>query len=364
MRDYIILNGKRSTLINGLLISKLPPISKPLLRTQTDVIDGRDGDIVTPLGYSAYDKDIEIGLYGDYDIDAVISYFSSSGTVIFSNEPTKYYNYQIINQIDYEKLIRYRTAKVTLHVQPFKYSAIEDAITHYRTRRLSIPDLRTDENGITVTSVDGAITIIGTATYPTEIYIPINSISLTAGRYTMTASTGGTGSTAISLRLIKDNPSNVNSFGGCNVTLPLNNHVDITENLTDTATYNYVYLYIATGQSINTGLSLMITDDSAISLIVTNTGNYIAKPKITVYGSGTVSLSVNGATLFVIALGDEGYITIDAAAQEAYQDSPDNLKNRLVTGDYSNLVFNVGNNTISASGNVTNIIVENYSRWL
>ena len=123
MRNYIILNGKISTTIQGLLIQTLSPISKPKIRTQIEEIDGRNGDIITPLGYSAYDKEISIGLYGVFDIDEVIKYFDSKGIVTFSNEPDKYYYYEIIEQIDFEKLIRYRTAKVIMHVQPFKYSA-------------------------------------------------------------------------------------------------------------------------------------------------------------------------------------------------------------------------------------------------
>ena len=38
--NYCILNGKKSTLIKGLLIQSLPPITKPLQRTQIDEIDG------------------------------------------------------------------------------------------------------------------------------------------------------------------------------------------------------------------------------------------------------------------------------------------------------------------------------------
>ena len=56
MQNYIILNGNISTNIPGLLISELPPITKPKIRTNIEEIDGRDGDIVTYLGYSAYDK--------------------------------------------------------------------------------------------------------------------------------------------------------------------------------------------------------------------------------------------------------------------------------------------------------------------
>ena len=132
--NYVILNGVKSTLIQGLLIQSLPSISKPLVRTKTEEIDGRDGDIVTVLGYSAYNKTMSIGLFGDYNIDEVIKYFNSSGEVIFSNEPDKFYKYQIIEQIDFERLIKFKTATVTFHVQPFKYSAVDDAFSVYKNK--------------------------------------------------------------------------------------------------------------------------------------------------------------------------------------------------------------------------------------
>lgn len=129
MRNYIILNGVNSNTITGLLISTLPPITKPKQRTQTEEIDGRDGDIVTKLGYSAYDKEISIGLFGNFDTNEVISFFNSEGNIVFSNEADKYYKYQILDQIDFAKLIRFKTAKVKLHVQPFKYPLQEQPIT-------------------------------------------------------------------------------------------------------------------------------------------------------------------------------------------------------------------------------------------
>lgn len=125
MIPYIIINGENSKNITGLLIQSLPPITKPKIRTSIEEIDGRDGDTVTELGYSAYDKTFSVGLRGDYNVDDVINYFATSGKITFSNEPDKYYNFAVYNQIDFNKLLRFKTANVTLHVQPFKYSAEE-----------------------------------------------------------------------------------------------------------------------------------------------------------------------------------------------------------------------------------------------
>ena len=128
MIPYIIINGVSSRNIDGLLIQSLPPISKPKIRTSVEEIDGRDGDIVTTLGYAAYDKPITIGLKGDYNVDDVIKYFNASGKVTFSNELDKYYKFAIYDTIDFNKLIRFKTANINLHVQPFKYSSDEPPI--------------------------------------------------------------------------------------------------------------------------------------------------------------------------------------------------------------------------------------------
>jgi len=128
IRPHIILNGVNSSTVEGLIITALPPITKPPIRTLIDVIDGKDGDIVTPLGYSAYDRVVKIGLTYNYNLDKIIDYFNGNGWAIFSNEPDRYYLYGIYNQIDYERLIRFKTAEVTLHVQPYKYPLNEPAI--------------------------------------------------------------------------------------------------------------------------------------------------------------------------------------------------------------------------------------------
>lgn len=233
---YLTLNGTYSDSITGLVISELPPVSKPMIRTQVEEIDGRDGDIITKLGYSAYDKTVRIGLMDADEIDNVISFFDSSGEVIFSNEPDKYYRYQILNQIDFAQLLEIRTADVVFHVQPFKYSATETDIEE--------------------------------------------------------------------------------SYGGA--------------------------------------------DPKTLS--VTNSGNIDAKPKITITGSGTINLSLNSNQIFVIDMSGISTITIDAETMEATGGGV--LRNRLVTGDYDAFVLQPGSNTLTWTGNITDIALARYSRWL
>ena len=181
MINYIIINGTNSNTINGLGINELPPISKPPLRVQTEEIDGRDGDISTNLGYGAYDKTISIGLFGTgYDINEVISFFNGEGTVVFSNEPDKYYKYKIINQIDYEALLKFKSASITFHCQPFKYPLEETPLEieyEYIEQEGVESATMNNTNGGTSLKIDlkGNTSQTGTPTPDTPI--PINVVS-------------------------------------------------------------------------------------------------------------------------------------------------------------------------------------------
>ncbi len=359
--DYVILNGVKSTTIKGLLIQSLPPISKPLMRTSIEEIDGRDGDIVTQLGYSAYDKPMSIGLFGDYNIDEVIQYFNSSGTVIFSNEPDKYYNYQIIQQIDFEKLIRFKTATVTFHVQPFKYSAVDDVFT-FTQNQMTVKNYSAFKNGVTCTASNGVISLNGTASSPVEFYVPINAMTLQAGNYTLQATTDGTGESACSIRVIGDVPSDADSFGNTYLQLQNSGSASMSATLSASKTFNYVWFYITSGTALNFSLNVEMLATDIDNFSIFNRGNTNARPTMTIYGSGTINLNINGSEVFVINLGDADYITIDSAQMNAYQGNI--LMNRYVVGDYDDLVLNMGTNIISWTGNVTQIEVENFSRWI
>lgn len=357
--NYVILNGVKSTLIKGLMIQELPPVSKPLIRTKREEIDGRDGDIVTKLGYSAYDKEMSIGLFGDFDINEVIAFFDSEGAVIFSNEPDKYYLYEIYEQIDFERLIRFRTATVKFHVQPFKFSAVDDAFVVSKNK-FRVKPYTVTKNGITISVESGVISVSGIANVSTEIYVPLDNMHLSAGSYTLQADCDGTGESLCDIRIIGNVPTDADSFGGG--AIQLDSSVELTASLTSPKTFNYLWFKIASGTEIDFDLYLQMFDNNFSSFKVLNRGNTISRPTLTVYGSDTIKLSINGTEVFTINLASAGYITLDGLEMNAYKG--DALMNRSVAGDFNNLVLKSGINEISWTGNVTQISVEKGSRWI
>lgn len=356
MINYIELNGEKSTSVKGLIIQSLPPISKPKMRTSIETIDGRDGDIVTKLGYAAYDKQLSIGLHGDFDIDDAISFFDSEGEVVFGNEPDKYYRYQILDQIDFERLIRFRTAKVKLHVQPFKYDAVDrtfDIVNQF----LHVCDSTVSKFGITVTSSDGSIMVAGKATSDVDIEVPVERMPL-SGSYTLTASASGSAAGCV-LRLIDGSP--FKSFGDSYMELKSDGDSAMTATADSNAEYDALWLDIKAGTSVDFTLGVTMASGSFNEISLTNRGNVVSRPTVTVYGSGNVELAINSVTVLSLSI-EGGYITVDAEEMNAYRGNE--LMNRHVTGDYADLRLNVGENVISWRGDVTGIKVEDFSRWL
>ena len=143
--EYFVYKNIDSRTVKGLIVTELPPITKPKMRVQTTTIDGKDGSIVTELGYEAYTKTVKIALTRGYDVDNILAWLNGSGQITFSNEVDRYYNAQVIDQIDYEKLLRFKTAEVRFLVQPFKYSVTERMRT-FATTGLSAIEIRNAGN--------------------------------------------------------------------------------------------------------------------------------------------------------------------------------------------------------------------------
>lgn len=228
--NYFIFKGIDSKEFSGLVVNTLPPITKAPKRVETQQIDGVDGEIITELGYSAYDKDITITLTKHKDLDEIMAWLNGEGELVTSLEPDKFYNARIINEIDYERVYSMKSATITFRVQPFKYEL--------------------DENSVTLTE---------------------------------------------------------------------------------------------SGKS------------------VTNNGLETSKPIMTITGSGTIELSVNGNKFFRYTFPEEETeVVIDSEKQDAYLGTV--LKNRNMVGEFP--ILQSGENTITWDGTITSIVIEPKSRWL
>lgn len=228
--NYFMFKGINSKEFSGLVVNTLPPITKAPKRVETQQIDGVDGEIITELGYSAYDKDITITLMKLKDLDEIMAWLNGEGELVTSLEPDKVYKARVIDGIDYERVYSMKSATITFRVQPFKYEL--------------------DENPVTLTE---------------------------------------------------------------------------------------------SGKS------------------VTNNGLETSKPRMTIIGSGTIELIVNGNKFFSYNFPEsETEVVIDSEKQDAYLGTI--LKNRNMTGEFP--ILQSGDNTITWDGAVTSIVIEPKSRWL
>ena len=374
--NYIVLNGMKSTLIKGLLISELPPITKPLIRTKTEEIDGRDGDIITKLGYAAYDKKMTIGLYGDYDIDEVIEYFNSSGEVLFSNEPDKIYRYQINNAIDFDRLLRFRTATVVFHVQPFKYSALNDSVFYsknmliYNAHSWTVEDVSIDVAKQGIITVDGE-TDMGI----TVKMFDTDKITLKAGvTYTFEVDVVSGASSSVGIAIAKDVDGVLTRLG--DQIFWLSNDVSFSYTPEENETYDKIEITVSFMYNGTTVFKpKLISSETVSSIVVPNRGNVVARPKITITGTGAATLQVNnGFTVSIseIALSGESWqvpeITLDVESMNATtvgQMGETVMRNRDITGDIRNLEVPVSINTLHFTGSgIETIEVERGARWV
>lgn len=206
-----------------ILVQRLPPITLPPKRYNIREIDGNNKSNIETYGYKTYEKTISIG-FKENNINSVLNWLDGNGKLILSNEPNKYYEAYILEQIDYERALRFKTANVSFLVQPYK---------------------------------------------------------------------------------------------------------------------------------------LCLEDENTESRIVYNQGNVECLPIMTIYGSGPISLFINGILVCRITNLNE-YITLDSDEQEAYKGLT--LQNRNMIGEFPK--FKPGENTIICTGNVTKVNTLVRSRWI
>lgn len=441
--NSVIWKGVSSTTIKGLIISELPPISKPEMRVKETVIDGRNGSQIEDLGYNSYDKSITIGLYGNFNIDEVIKYFSGEGDVVFSNEPDKVYRAKINAQIDYNRLLRYRQATVLFRTQPFKYAFNEEVSTTematasgskihlndvydftslvvggasgtIKTVGKNLFDIKThfkpSPNGLTnVINEDGSVTTSGTPTsdYVNIAYCALDNVLINGHTYTLSQKfensqvfvqlniqnkiTGEykylTGANVRTQTFVADTENN--KYVVVVQTIPMvhynpeyisTNFYQLEEGSVETEfephkTFSYNYTVAEGGQTdisenvevFEPCTTIINTNDAEMNVTyikpfeVENKGLEPSRPIMTITGTGTVEIVVNGVGIFTYTFPEgESQVVIDSEKEDAYLG--DVLKNRNMNGEFP--VLQPGMNKIEWSGDVESIEIEPKSRWM
>lgn len=92
---------------------------------------------------------------------------------------------------------------------------------------------------------------------------------------------------------------------------------------------------------------------------ITNNGNVYSKPYLTIEGSGSVTVTINGTTFsYNFPVSED--VEMDCEVQDSYHEGI--LRNQYMSGYYPRL--EPGSNAISITGSVTSVKVENATRWL
>lgn len=225
---YITFKGATSDSKN-VIIESFNWFTKPQKRTDVRLIDGKDGAVVTELGYAPLVLSCVIGLKSTANVDEVIAWLDGSGVLKCSDDALKFRNAMVLEQVDYQKLIRFRKAEVEFYVKdPFRY-------------------------------------------------------------------------------LVTETPQVVSTFPGA----------------------------------------------------ITNAGSVYTRPKLTIEGSGAISVTLNGTTFdYTFPTGEN--VVIDCDTMDATYNGA--LRNQYMSGNFP--ILAVGSNALSVSGTVTSITVTNHTRFL
>lgn len=121
--NYFIFNGENSK-DKGIIITKMPPISKPAKRVEKIIIPGKNGVLHQDEGtYETVLIQIQCAVVEKCNIKEIVSWLNGTGELILSNDPDIFYNAHIINQIDYTSIVNLiHEFPLELELQPFSHS--------------------------------------------------------------------------------------------------------------------------------------------------------------------------------------------------------------------------------------------------
>lgn len=151
MKPYFIFKKIESRDMD-IVVNKLPSIYKPTKDINKIEIEGRDGFLTEDLGtYRSIIKTVECTVKNLDNIDQICSWLDGSGEVIFSNQEDRKYKATIINQIEFNKVIRqFHRFIIQFECQPFASSLNNEILTLTKPKNIINQTLYTSKPIITV----------------------------------------------------------------------------------------------------------------------------------------------------------------------------------------------------------------------
>lgn len=130
MGAYFIYNGINSR-DKGVVLKKLPPITRPKRRIETIEVPGRSGTLhIDEETFEPITISLECVLKRNYDARSITSWLQEFGRISFSDEPDKYYEATIVNSIPLSRVFKlYREFIIQLELQPIALSTNEYTYT-------------------------------------------------------------------------------------------------------------------------------------------------------------------------------------------------------------------------------------------
>ena len=127
--NWIVFKGFNTKVI--FLIEEVPVVPSAELKQELIEIDGRHGFLTDSQDvYQPIEISVELKLYNKSDIQKARNIFRGSGDLILSNQEDRYYKATVINQIEFERVVRQNhSVVVTFKLQPHAYELKDNTIT-------------------------------------------------------------------------------------------------------------------------------------------------------------------------------------------------------------------------------------------
>ena len=187
---YFTFKGITSTSM-GLVVNSMPTFKKPQRRSDVKLIDGKAGASVTEYGYAPYSLPCKVTLTDTSKLDAIIAWLDGTGTLICSDDPLKYRDVRILDEVDYQRMGDLKETTIEFYVPiPFRKLLNDTQLTVTKAQgTITYANAGTADSypllNIGATAAGGPVTVtingVGiTFNFPTEYsYINIDCLSKT-----------------------------------------------------------------------------------------------------------------------------------------------------------------------------------------